>query len=163
MVMIFTYLYNAIKKILYNIIIAGCDQTEKILEFKRKFICSAKINLSDEFNVFKKDDNDELVDLIETETVCNKNIVKTNFKSNTSPNLAINKNFLNTNLKNKSIGHLNVSESNSFPAYKPEWYCCTCKRKLSAHANMYCCNDNIFCSSNCRDRYLNYFRLNNNI
>jgi hypothetical protein len=159
MLMIFTYLYNSLKKIIYNIIVTGCDQRENILIFKKRLMCGLKINLSDEFDeVDKFKSSDELVELIDLE--CIKPIkpihpIKPNFKSNTSPNLTINKEAAQT--KTKSSTHLNIISNHSLEIYKPDWYCRVCNRKLLSNANIYCCNDNIFCTPNCRDRFLNFY------
>jgi hypothetical protein len=143
--MLFMYLYNTLKNIVYNIV-AACDQYENIVAFRKKFMQTIKDSISNEF------DEDEVIPSVTT---------KTNFKSNTSPNLTIGKDIFKT--KVRSTSYLYVTGDRDLPAYKPEWFCCSCKKKLLPYANMYCCNDNIFCTSNCRDRYLNYFRLNNNI
>ena len=125
-----------------------------------------KNNLSDDFDSVNKSDETKLYDsieLIELDTImpCIPCIpIKTNIKYNTSPNLTINKDTLKP--KNRSTPYLIIKDCD-IPFYKPEWYCSFCKKKLLPHANMYCCNDNIFCTPNCRDRYLNYFRVNNNI
>lgn len=158
--MIFTYIYNALKKLVYNIIISGCDQTENILEFKRKFICGSigSSNLANPTLTPSPESDPELDELTELETVRRSIQTKNQFKSNTSPNLAINKQSLQ--IKTRSTSNF-VNYGNQ--VYNPDWYCGFCKIKLSTHANMYCCNDNIFCTPNCRDRFLNYFRLNNNI
>ncbi len=176
--MIFTYLYSVIKKIVYTIITIGCDPTENILAFKRRLIYCKKNNSSDEFDILMTDkdesiseedddDDDELGELVKLDSIKPIKAIKpihppkSNIKSNTSPNLLINKESLQ--IKTKSSTHLNVVNKDDLPNYEVNWYCGFCKKKLLPYANIYCCNDNIFCTPNCRDRFLNYFRLNNNI
>ncbi len=161
MTMLFTYLYNAFKKIVYNIIISGCNQRENILAFKKLLICSIKNNSSDNFDDSsdKQKSSDELFELIELESVkqyvpCPIHLIKTNFKHNTSPNLTINKESLQ--LKTRSVEHLNTISNNKI-TYKPDFYCRVCNKKMLEHATIYCYSDNIFCTPNCRDRFLNYF------
>jgi hypothetical protein len=64
---------------------------------------------------------------------------KENIRCNTSPNLSIDR-ILSIN-----------------------WYCKNCKKKIYRNENIYCCNDFIFCTPNCRDRFLNFLQINNNI
>jgi len=164
MIMILTYFYDAFKKILYNIIVGWCDQREKILALKKRLICSTKKNLDEFDNSDKYNSSDELFELIELDYVKQNqpiHTIKTNFKSNTSPNLTINKQPLEIN--NKSFTYLNIVSNRDLPLHNPVWYCKFCNKKLLYYSNIYCCNDNIFCTPNCRDRYLNYSRLNNNI
>jgi hypothetical protein len=66
-------------------------------------------------------------------------------------------------INNKSFTYLNIVSNRDLPLHNPVWYCKFCNKKLLYYSNIYCCNDNIFCTPNCRDRYLNYSRLNNNI
>jgi hypothetical protein len=136
-IMIFTYLYNTIQKIVQTIITISCEK-KYIYPFKQE----------------------QILNITENKTTVTEP-VKLNIRPNTSPNLLINKEMFKN--KVKSSAYLNVLNNDNFSQYEPNWYCAYCKKKLLAYGTIYCCYDNILCSSNCRDRFLNYFRLNNNI
>lgn len=76
---------------------------------------------------------------------------------NTSPNLNINKSSTHRNYKSEMSLETHMKEM------KLEWYCKNCMKKLPNTGNIYCCHDFIFCTPNCRDRFISVFRINNNI
>ncbi len=152
-------LYDTVLKTVYNIIFIGYEYTkednifkcDKMLTFGRKICISStddfdiETNLSDEF--------------LETKPLKIHLPTNAHFKSNTSPNLEIGEELpqIKKQSETKSTGQIISMSELDLPVYNPDWYCRVCKRKLLAHTNIYCCNDNIFCTPNCRDRYLYYF------
>ena len=76
---------------------------------------------------------------------------------NTSPDLTIKKNIYIKN--NNSV--INLQEYDK--KVKIIWFCKECKTKITRYGNIYCCNDFLFCTPNCRDRFQNFVKINNNI
>lgn len=70
-------------------------------------------------------------------------------RSNTSPNLITDKNLL---IKSIKVNNLKEQRTKQI-----DWFCKTCSKQIGQYGNIYCCNDFIFCTPNCRDRFLNYF------
>jgi len=97
------------------------------LKFKMYFFCFMK-NYKDNLCI-----NNESYDLVESQKTCKFRQFNYQIRSNTSPNLQILQ---------------NPKQMNCF--------CKTCNKQISKHSNIYCCNDYIFCTPNCRDRFLNY-------
>lgn len=68
------------------------------------------------------------------------------------------------NYKNNMI-NISKSEENILDSEKIFWICFNCKRKIPYYRDLYCSNDKIFCSFNCRDDFLinKINKINNNI
>lgn len=89
--------------------------------------------------------------------------INENIRNNTSPDLSIKNNRLINN--NKSFGNFTLDKSSKKLNLniQLEWFCKNCTKKIYQHANIYCCYDSIFCTPNCRDQFLKFQKINNNI
>ena len=68
------------------------------------------------------------------------------------------------NYKNNMI-NTSKSGENIMNSDKIFWLCFNCKHRIPYYRDLYCSNDKIFCSSNCRDNFLinKINKINNNI
>lgn len=162
------------------------------MEFIKKYVLPLIINSVKLLFIFDNlddlDDFDDLDDLKKPDkfdiempmSTLNKNIIT----NNTSPNLNIPKlqparnyrsevNSCDLDLKESEkfdieipMSTLNKNRTNTLPnsnIHKIKWRCKDCNKKLLPNRNLYCCYDSIFCTPNCRDRYISIFHKNNNI
>ena len=60
---------------------------------------------------------------------------------------------------------ISKSEENILDSEKIFWICFNCKHRIPYYRDLYCSNDKIFCSFNCRDDFLinKINKINNNI
>jgi len=121
-----------------------------LYEFIRKYTYENNICLIDQpYDI-------DFVDLVESQETDKLKRIYSNsqFRSNTSPNLNIDRNVF---IKSKKNSENSLQEEQKLIQLEEiDWFCKTCCRKISRYSNIYCCNDNIFCTPNCRDRFLNY-------
>jgi hypothetical protein len=68
------------------------------------------------------------------------------------------------NYKNNMI-NTSKSGENIMDSDKIFWLCFNCKHRIPYYRDLYCSNDKIFCSANCRDNFLinKINKINNNI
>jgi hypothetical protein len=67
------------------------------------------------------------------------------------------------NYKNNMI-KISKSEENILDSDKIFWICCNCNYRIPYYRDLYCSNDKVFCSFNCRDDFLinKINKINNN-
>ena len=121
------------------------------LKFKN-YLDSFLINYTDDYNIciFDQPYDFNLIELQESYKV-GQIYPNSQIRSNTSPNLNIDRNVF---IKSNKNSECNLQSEQILKHIG--WFCKTCSKKISRYSNIYCCNDNIFCTPNCRDKFLNY-------
>ena len=171
MSLITNFIFNSIYTI-YNYIIPSCKFEkldilyiqEKTIDLQKKSPKSLREIINEEKKIMSKEER-EMIFKEEREKYIIKsdNLIKEYRLEKTRPNTTHDL----YNYNNKMI-KISKSEENILDSDKIFWICCNCNHRIPYYRDLYCSNDKVFCSSNCRDDFLinkinKINKINNNI
>ncbi len=157
---IFSYIYT-----IYNYIIPNCkhnklDNQEEIIDLQKKSPKSLREIINEEIcnsnRIMSKKEKEEIYKK-ERGIMESNNLTREYRLQKTRPNTTHDLYNYNNNIIKTSKSEENILDSD-----KIFWICFKCNHRIPYYRDLYCSNDKVFCSFNCRDDFL-INKINNKI